>query len=117
MFILRPEHEAAFSKAGLDRFTKRVQRWLRRDASADVAKLEAHTSLHEAIVFWIDISRRTGLLTEKQMYLFCQASLRLATEGCHLFEEESFKSIIADHDSTAEDRAQRIYWSVFGRKA
>ena len=86
-FILRPEHEEAFGEAALMRFKKKVVRLL-RERHPEVVESIQNSQLSDLVDNWVSFARSYGLVTERQMFSFCESALYMNNSGRNVQEDE-----------------------------
>lgn len=107
MFVLRIEHEQAFSQASLHRFSKKVMRMLRRDHPQPAAELEKALFLNQ-IDRWIELARASGIRIEIDLYKVCEASLWLHHVGIDITTSKSFQQELHKNRVPPADRAEQL---------
>lgn len=113
-FILRAEHEEAFARAGLQRFEQKAARLLRERYYEQTVQIE-NTELREAANCWVSFARRFGLLTERQMFVVCEAGLNLKTLGIDICIDSYCCSILGS-SAPPEERAEKLRTSIAMRE-
>lgn len=106
LFLLRPEHEAAFGQAGIRRFQKRAERMLRRRYPGDLAPVSAER-MTVSLESWTKLARGAGLVTEKQMFACFETAVLLWRQG-GTFEQDRTVAGILRSSAAPEAKATRL---------
>lgn len=118
MFILRPEHEAAFEREGLARFCRWAVWSLRRHRRLETAGL-TRDELASLVVAWCAEARSIGLLTERQMYRYFECALVLRQGSATPATDHTVRAILRVPWEDANERSARALASAesrFGRR-
>jgi hypothetical protein len=104
MFILRLEHEKAFSEASIRRFAKKVVRMLKRDqrnASSNVKDDDFMICVDR----WIKFAQSHEIRTEIDIYSICEAAILFQSVGVDIRTHNAVSSLLTDHRIPIAERA------------